>query len=159
GDALPARKPPVSDAPVIEAVELSLPPSAHERVRRLVTAASEEEHEPTQIPRPKGGARRRISGTLLDGTTSTSPTRGTPREGDSGEPAAVRLEPRRVHAESEDDEGLTARDLVAALRAVAHGADPHEILGGTIQWERLFAAMLSVLTKKHLIADWEFVDE
>ena len=28
-----------------------------------------------------------------------------------------------------------------------------------MQWERLFAALLSVLLKKHLIADWEFVEE
>ena len=58
----------------------------------------------------------------------------------------------------DDDPGLTARDLVAALRAVAHGADASEILGNA-RWEALFAALLSLMLKKHLIADWEFVDE
>jgi hypothetical protein len=54
---------------------------------------------------------------------------------------------------------LTARDLIAALRAVSHGADASEILGDNAQWQALFAALLSLLLKKHLIADWEFVEE
>ena len=54
---------------------------------------------------------------------------------------------------------LTARDLIAALRAVSHGADATEILGNDVQWEALFSALLSLLLKKHLIADWEFVEE
>ena len=57
------------------------------------------------------------------------------------------------------DDQLTARDLVAALRAVSHGADATEILGDNARWEALFAALLSLLLKKHLIADWEFIDE
>jgi hypothetical protein len=28
-----------------------------------------------------------------------------------------------------------------------------------VRWERLVAALLSVLLKKHLISDWEFVEE
>ena len=28
-----------------------------------------------------------------------------------------------------------------------------------MRWESLFAALLSLMLKKHLIADWEFVDE
>ncbi|RYE87592.1 MAG: hypothetical protein EOO75_14285, partial [Myxococcales bacterium] len=58
-----------------------------------------------------------------------------------------------------DQEALTARDLVAALRAVAHGADASEILGDNTSWEALFAALLSLLLRKRLIADWEFVEE
>jgi hypothetical protein len=54
---------------------------------------------------------------------------------------------------------LTARDLVAALGAVSHGADASEVLGDDARWEKLFAALLSLLLRKHLIADWEFVDE
>jgi hypothetical protein len=57
------------------------------------------------------------------------------------------------------DPPLTARDMVAALRAVAHGADASEILGDKARWEPLFAALLELLLKKHLIADWEFVEE
>jgi hypothetical protein len=49
--------------------------------------------------------------------------------------------------------------LIAALRAVSHGADASEILGNDLPWEALFSALLSLLLKKHLIADWEFVEE
>jgi hypothetical protein len=54
---------------------------------------------------------------------------------------------------------LTARDLVSALRAVAHGADASEILGAEPRWEAIFAALLSLLLRKGLIADWEFIEE
>ncbi len=56
-------------------------------------------------------------------------------------------------------QGLTARDLVLALRVVANGADASEVLGNNVRWEALFSALLSLLLKKHLIADWEFIDE
>lgn len=56
-------------------------------------------------------------------------------------------------------ETLTARDLVAALRAKAAGADASEVLGDGVTWERMFAALLSVLLRKHLVQDWEFVHE
>jgi hypothetical protein len=42
---------------------------------------------------------------------------------------------------------------------VSHGADATEILGDKVRWEPLFAALLELLLKKHLIADWEFVEE
>jgi type IV pilus assembly protein PilB len=56
-------------------------------------------------------------------------------------------------------EGLTARDFVSALRATAHGADASEILGDQVRWEPVIAALLSILLRKGLIADWEFVEE
>lgn len=84
-----------------------------------------------------------ITLTLLDGTRVNLPARSSPPE--KGAPPAP--------AE------LTARDLVAALRAVSHGADAREILGEKARWEPLFAALLELLLKKHLIADWEFVEE
>ena len=84
-----------------------------------------------------------ITLTLLDGTQITLPARpGSSVDGD----------------QSIGDQ-LTARDLVEALRASLHGADATEILGDSPRWERLVAALLSVLLKKHLVADWEFVDE
>ena len=55
--------------------------------------------------------------------------------------------------------GLTARDLVLALRVVANGADASEVLGNNLRWEALFSALLSLMLKKHIIADWEFIDE
>jgi len=65
---------------------------------------------------------------------------------DAGERGASAIEP------------LTARDLVSALRAVAHGADASEVLGNT-DWQAMFEALLSLLLKKNLIADWEYVEE
>ena len=49
--------------------------------------------------------------------------------------------------------------MVAALRAVSHGADASEILGNQVNWQGMFATLLSLLLRKHLIADWEFVEE
>jgi hypothetical protein len=37
--------------------------------------------------------------------------------------------------------------------------DASRVLGENVRWERLFAALLAVLLKKHLVADWEFVEE
>jgi type IV pilus assembly protein PilB len=60
---------------------------------------------------------------------------------------------------TEAAEGLTARDFVSALRASAHGADASEVLGEQVRWEPVVAALLSILLRKGLIADWEFVEE
>lgn len=94
--------------------------------------------------------KKMISLTLLDGTTIAVPAKG------KGE-AKSEAEGRSPEAAHEDQ--LTARDLVAALRAASHGADASDILGENIRWEAMFSALLSLLLKKHLIADWEFVDE
>ncbi|MCA9608866.1 MAG: hypothetical protein KC619_24850 [Myxococcales bacterium] len=56
------------------------------------------------------------------------------------------------------EERLTTRDLIHALVARAGGADVSDILPDDA-WEPLMAALLSVLLRKGLIADWEFVDE
>ncbi|MBX3190143.1 MAG: hypothetical protein KF819_24160 [Labilithrix sp.] len=87
-------------------------------------------------PRVAARRARMLSLTLLDGTTIQLPAKQR-----SGE------------------EGLTARDFVSALRATAHGADATEILGEKPQWEPVVAALLSILLRKGLIADWEFVEE
>ncbi|WP_437817835.1 hypothetical protein [Sorangium sp. So ce1078] len=123
------------------------------------------EREVRNIPAPQGrGRRRMVSLTLLDGTTITLPARGTKSQ--QQQPQRPAAPAPRAAAQSEpppppaaDDPGLTARDLVSALRAVSHGADASEILGNNVRWEAMFAALLSLLLKKHLIADWEFVDE
>ena len=88
-----------------------------------------------------------ISITLLDGTSVSLPAPGDKRVVESG--AGI--------VEGAED-ALTATDLVAALRAKAAGADVTDVLGNAT-WESMFAALLSVLLKKHLIADWEFVEE
>jgi hypothetical protein len=81
--------------------------------------------------------------TLLDGTQMVLPAQGRK----AGEVAGAA------------DEHLTAHDLVAALRAVSQGADASEVLGEDVNWQGMFAAVLAVLLRKHLIADWEFVEE
>ena len=97
-----------------------------------------------ELPAPiRGVGARMITLTLLDGTQIALPARDASVE--SGD-------------QPQGDQ-LTARDLVEALRATLHGADASEILGENPRWERLMAALLSVLLKKHLVADWEFVDE
>ena len=89
---------------------------------------------------------RMMSLTLLDGTTVALPA--PPRK----------AHPSRPNLDELSDQ-LTGRDLVSALRAVAHGADASEILGQEPRWEAMFSALLSVLLRKGLIADWEFIDE
>ncbi len=108
------------------------------------------DHAVIEIPAPRGGRpARMVSLTLLDGTTISLPAR---RQTEADDPGGA-------PAPGHQDEVLTTRDLVAALRAVAHGADGRELLGGDLRWEALFAALLSLLLRKKLIADWELVDE
>jgi len=128
---LQSMAPTPDSSPIIEAREVSMPPPARRANRRMVTL------------------------TLLDGTRVNLPAK-------SSRPPKAGKEQRRKPLGRDLDEvagALTARDLVAALRAVAHGADASEILGDKVRWEPLFAALLEVLLKKHLIADWEFVEE
>jgi len=111
---------------------------------------------PIPPPRGRGRRRRMISLTLLDGTTITLPARSR-----AGRPSPPSEPPPEApeHTPESEEPGLTARDLVAALRAVAQGADATEVLGNNVRWEPMIAAILSLLLKKHLIADWEFVEE
>ncbi len=105
------------------------------------------------LPRRKGSGARMVTLTLLDGTQVSLPAKPTP--------AATRLpsDPPLSETPGAAGETLTARDLSAALRALSHGADAREILGENVRWEALFSALLSLLLKKHVIADWEFVEE
>ena len=92
-----------------------------------------------------------ISLTLLDGTSIQIPAPGNKQPSRPDSEAA----PREVVVSDQ----LTARDLVSALRAVAHGVDASEILGTEPRWEALFSALLSILLRKGIIADWEFIEE
>jgi type IV pilus assembly protein PilB len=112
--------------------------------------------EAHEIPLPKRGkGQRMVTLTLLDGTKVNLPAKSaavTKKRLPSDPPATAA-------PATPAGEGLTARDLVAALRAVSHGADASEILGENVRWEALFSALLSLMLKKHIIADWEFVEE
>lgn len=109
--------------------------------------------EAHEIPLPRRGKTpRMVTLTLLDGTKVNLPAKT---------PSKPRLpsDPPVSEAPGAAGEALTARDLASALRALAHGADASEILGENVRWEAMFSALLSLLLKKHVIADWEFVEE
>jgi hypothetical protein len=102
---------------------------------------------------PKRMRPRMISLTLLDGTSIQIPTPG------KRQPSTPDSEGSARPREPVVNDQLTARDLVSALRAASHGVDVTEILGGEPRWEALFSALLSVLLRKGIIADWEFIEE
>jgi type IV pilus assembly protein PilB len=100
--------------------------------------------EPTAVPlrrverapsRPK-----MLTLTLLDGTTVKLP------------------QPHAAHdEETPTAHRLTSRDLIQALLLHAEGKDVSAVLRDA-HWEKLFAALLSLLLKKGLVSDWEFVE-
>jgi hypothetical protein len=102
-----------------------------------------EAREVTLKPRRQKSSPGLVAVTLLDGTTIHLPAR---KQGDAPAPENAK-----------DD--FTARDFISALRAVSHGADMSDILGKNPRWEEMFAALLSVMLRKGLIADWEFIEE
>jgi hypothetical protein len=180
----PAGHEPALDGPSIETVEIPVDLSNMDRLRGIFdtppTPVPPSSPPADQIPRPLGRAPRMVALTLLDGTTITLPAKRRARERrapvapqdepapearfapDAGPEAAPDARPAATSEPPgiEDSlQGLTTRDLVLALRVVANGADASEVLGSNIRWEALFSALLSLLLKKHVIADWEFIDE
>lgn len=155
GRLVPASRPPLSSRPTVpphsqepvsvepDSMHLEGPESAP-----LAPILDEEAEPPLQsrdsaMPEPQketGGRPAMVTLTLLDGTQ-------------------VRLPTTQSKATKSAPEGLTARDLIEALRAESGGADMSEVLGKELSWQRLFAALLSLLLKKHLVHDWEFVRE
>jgi type IV pilus assembly protein PilB len=94
-------------------------------------------------------AQRRKRGrqlTLLDGTTIKLPTE------------KKRVTGRR-RSEPSPSGDVSAADLVAALRAAAHGVDSTDVLGESLRWEKMMAALLTLLLRKHLILERELLDE
>lgn len=123
--------PPVEDTPaIIEPVPDSSP---HVDVRELA------------MPKPSQGvSRRMVTLTFLDGSQITLPARRPKGE---------------ASANGDDDaDHLTARDILQALRAQLHGQDASEVLGEHGRWEALFTALLTLLLRKRLVADWEFIE-
>lgn len=141
--------PPIYDSPIPPPVDRMAPPQplADSELESLPPQSDSPTIEAREISMPappRHAARKMVTLTLLDGTRVNLPAR------ESKPPAGDIIE---------EGGSLTARDLIAALRAVTHGADASEILGDKARWEPLFAALLELLLKKHLIADWEFVEE
>ena len=106
---------------------------------------------------PKRGRPRMIALTLLDGTTINIP--GPPKKKSRSRPQIESDRPEEPEGPGPMSDQLTARDLVSAMRAVAHGADASDILGSQPRWEAMFSALLSILLRKGVIADWEFIEE
>lgn len=137
----PEALPPPPEVPAL--AESTPPPALASSPRPPADSAPQIEAREVSMPAPRRRKGRMVTLTLLDGTRVNLPARSSPPAKGAPETPAE----------------LTARDLVAALRAVSHGADATEILGEKARWEPLFAALLELLLKKHLIADWEFVEE
>ena len=123
------------------------PPNTHGSVPPPGGSSPPPSGSGSERPPARQSKPRMVALTLLDGTTLQLPARNGNRR-NSVPPSAGGI-----------SEGLTARDLISALRAVSHGADASEILGDEPQWEPIIAALLSVLLKKGIIADWEFIEE
>lgn len=102
---------------------------------------------PSRPPPPRPAGASFLTLTLLDGTEVRLPSPGAKKKRKTEEAEEPRAE-----------RGLTTRDLIHALAARAAGEDVSKVLPDDA-WEPLFAALLSLLVKKGLIADWEFVDE
>lgn len=161
---VPLASPPTatdSEAPEVTVEETSAEHAAIiERVAQQEALPAQPEPEPEPAdefvaakPEKKksAGKSRMITLTLLDGTTVRLPAPG------SGGGTA---EAEEDEQDEQDDgpHGLTASDLVSALMARSQGADVSDILPDD-HWEPLFATLLTLLIRKGLIADWEFVEE
>jgi type IV pilus assembly protein PilB len=134
--------PPPPPVPQVMREKAPSPPPAPraEEVDAEAVPDSEVPSRDSRIPKPKVRKGDIVVVTLLDGTQIALPKRKPKEERGAGD-------------------GLTAMDLVEALRAHAKGADVSGVLGDEAKWELLFSALLSLMMKKHLIHDWEFVRE
>jgi len=169
---LPARAPPEGPPPLSPPVDAaatspeSVPPeSAPLSVEEIPPsepvhptgdspdAWPEVEARTMELPRRKGGPKM-VALTLLDGTTIQLPAKPRRRrDADEGEGAG------EAHTGPQFLANMTARDLIKALGAVAEGADAREVFGERVPIEAICAALLSLLLRKGVIADWEFVEE
>jgi type IV pilus assembly protein PilB len=136
----PEELPPPSEVPSSQVPDSEIPSSAS---GDSPTAWPTVEAHTLSLPRRVKGPRM-VALTLLDGTTIQLPAK--PKTSDPEPTSAA-------------PDAMTARDLIRTLRAVAQGADTTEILGEKVPLEAICAALLSLLLKKGLLADWEFVDE
>jgi len=103
-----------------------------------------------EVPERKGRPRM-VALTLLDGTTIQLPAKPRRRREADSDPESV----PGPHFLA----NMTTRDLIKALGAVAEGADAREVFGEKVPIEAICAAILSILLRKGLVADWEFVEE
>jgi type IV pilus assembly protein PilB len=159
----PAVPPPLPQRPPKPAVAVAAPPPpapAREPEagppsggpasdRDSPDAWPEVEARTMELPRRKGNPKM-VALTLLDGTSIQLPAK--PRRGRSAPEEDTKAGPQLLG-------NMTARDLIKALGAVAEGADAREVFGEKVPIEAICAALLSILLRKGLLADWEFVEE
>jgi type IV pilus assembly protein PilB len=146
-EELPELSIPAGPLPSIRPSRSMHPPEAPAVIEQVPDSSPHVDIRQLSMPKPKrGSTRRMVTLTLLDGSQVTLPAR-KPKLRHPSEPPVS------------DADHLTARDILQALRAKLHGQDASEVLGDHGKWEALFSAMLAVLLKKHLIADWEFIEE
>jgi len=79
----------------------------------------------------------------------------TPEPRSSGPPARVSQPP----AELKPAVSYTARDLIAALRASAHGVDSTELLGHEPKWQAILSALIALMLRRGMIDEQELLDE
>ena len=138
-----ARETPTPAAPSADTAQ---DPAAPRPPPRLANESpSPSDPTPAEEPRPRKkrsapSRPRMLTLTLLDGTQVKLPA------------------PTPQAEETSAEHHLTSRDLIQALLLHAEGKDVSAVLRDA-HWETLFAALLSLLLKKGLVADWEFVEE
>lgn len=123
--------------PSVKPAKLS-PPAKPASTPPAPSEPEQAKEEPAPQRRKRG---KMMTLTFLDGTSVTLPTARSKK----GEVPST-------------GEALTTRDLIAALKARAEGKDVTAVLPDG-HWEPIVAATLSLLLRKGLIADWEFVEE
>lgn len=123
------------------------PPDAPAVIEPVPDSSPQVDVRQLSVPKAKkASARRMVTLTLLDGSQVTLPARRPRLRAPTDPPQS-------------DADNLTARDILQALRAKLHGQDASEVLGDHGRWEALVSAIIAVLLKKHLVADWELIDE
>jgi type IV pilus assembly protein PilB len=143
-----AAPPPAPAPPTSPADEEPPVPSDPHPTGDSPDAWPEVEARTMELPRRKGSPKM-VALTLLDGTTIQLPAK----------PRRRRDAPEDGHVGPQFLANMTARDLIKALGAVAEGGDAREVFGERVPIEAICAALLSLLLRKGVLADWEFVEE
>ena len=160
-------------APAVEAASASIPKAQDDEISvevgeelsldELLKQHKPTEPEPTTRPRGRSKSGKLMSLTLLDGTTLALPMPS--RQAKRTESLVGSLTDTRPGPEEVVDEhlagtdALQVRDILAALRAAAHGVDASEALGRHAKWEAMLAVVLAILIRKGVITEDELLEE
>ncbi len=160
-------------APAVEAASASIPKAQDDEISvelgeelsldELLKQNKPSEPEPTTRPAGRSKSGKLMSLTLLDGTTLALPLPS--RQAKRKESLVGSLTDKRPGPEEVVDEhlagadALQVRDILAALRAAAHGVDASEALGRHAKWEAMLAVVLAILIRKGIITEEELLEE